>query len=89
MKLNTPLADKQLDLLGLRCPRLLIAVIRYMRAEMATGETVCITANDLNAPSSLHAWCLQSGQTLLDMYEEADQFVFYIRREASLNPLPN
>ena len=84
MKLETPTANKELDLLGLKCPRLLIAVIRYMREEMTTAEVVCIVANDLNAPSSLQAWCRQSGQTLIDMYEQNGEFVFYIRREASL-----
>lgn len=81
MKLDTPTADKYLDLLGLQCPRLLIAVVRYMRAEMAVHEVVKITANDLNAPSSLQAWCRQSGQTLLDLYEGEGVFTFYIRRE--------
>jgi len=87
VKLETPSANKQLDLLEYRCPRLLIAVIRYMRAEMKPAEVVRIVANDLNAPSSLQAWCRQSGQTLLDMYEEGELFVFYIRREASLDPV--
>jgi len=81
MKLDTPTADKQLDLLGLQCPRLLISVVRYMRAEMTAAQVVKVTANDLNAPSSLQAWCRQSGQTLLDLYEDNGVFIFYIRRE--------
>jgi len=68
-----------LDLCGLRCPHLLISVIGAIRA-LKPDQKLQIRATDLNAPSSITAWSRQSGNKLLDMYQEGDCFVFLLER---------
>lgn len=70
--------DKTYDLTGLRCPHLLISVIKAMR-ELASNDVLEITADDLNAPSSITAWSQQSGCDLLDMYDDGHQFTFILK----------
>ena len=68
-----------LDLCGLRCPHLLINVIAAIRA-LDPKQHLLIRATDLNAPSSITSWSRQSGNELLDMYQEGDCFVFLLKR---------
>jgi tRNA 2-thiouridine synthesizing protein A len=70
--------DIECDFHSLRCPNLLIAVIKKVE-ETEVGQVLRVTARDLNAPSSLGSWTRQSGHTLLDMYEENGDFVFLIQ----------
>lgn len=70
--------DITLDFRSLRCPNLLITVIKEIEAAQP-GHTLRIVAADPNAPSSLGSWTRQSGHTLLDMYQESDDFVFLIQ----------
>ena len=72
-------AYESLDLCGLRCPHLLISVIAAIRS-LTPGQKLQIRATDLNAPSSITAWSRQSGNDLLDMYQEGECFVFLIER---------
>ena len=72
-------AYKSLDLCGLRCPHLLISVIEAVRS-LNPGQKLQIHATDLNAPSSITAWLRQSGNELLDMYQEGECFVFLLKR---------
>jgi len=72
-------AYKSLDLCGLRCPHLLISVIEAIRS-LAPSQKLQIRATDLNAPSSIAAWSRQSGNDLLDMYQEGECFVFLLKR---------
>lgn len=78
--------DILLDFRGLRCPHLLIAVIEETE-EAQPGQVLRVQARDLNAPSSIGSWTRQSGHTLLDMYQENDDFIFFIQREAVTTPL--
>lgn len=81
-KANQP--DITLDFRGLRCPNLLIAVIKEIETAQA-GQVLRIAAADLNAPSSISSWTRQSGHTLLDMYQDGDEFVFLIQRQSLVN----
>jgi TusA-related sulfurtransferase len=72
-------ADKSLNLYGLRCPHLLISVIAAIRS-LKPDQNLQIRATDLNSPSSIRAWSRQSGNELLDMYQEDDCFVFLLKR---------
>ena len=75
---SNPLVQQQYDLSGLRCPHLLIEVIRLLR-DVAVGTVVQISADDLSAPSSIGAWTRQSGNKMLEITEEIDTFTFTIR----------
>lgn len=79
MRLNTPSADRTIDLSGARCPHLVIAIITALQT-MTPGQILQVIATDANAPSSISAWARQSGHTLHDMYQETDHFVFFLER---------
>lgn len=66
------------DLRGQRCPHLLITVIAEVRRR-GGGVVLEISADDLNAPSSITAWARQSGCELLDMYDDGHTFTFLLR----------
>ena len=71
--------DTILDLTDERCPHLLIAIITTMRA-LAPGQLLQVIATDLASPSHVTAWSRQSGQNLLDLYEENGRFIFWLQR---------
>ena len=81
MRLNTPSPRQIIDLSGKRCPHLVIAIMRAMDS-LDNGQILQVIATDPVAPSSIAAWARQSGQSLLDMYEENNRFVFYLERAA-------
>jgi TusA-related sulfurtransferase len=70
---------QSLNLCGLRCPHLLIRVIQAIES-IESGTVLQIRATDLNAPSSITAWARQSGNQLIDMYQEGECFVFLLKR---------
>lgn len=82
---ETPSPHETIDLSGLRCPNLVIAIIAALRA-LRKKQILKVIATDLNAPSNVAAWSRQSGHPLLDMYEENGRFIFYLRRGAHLSP---
>ena len=83
---SIPLAQQHYDLSGLRCPHLLIEVIRLLR-DVAVGTVVRISADDLSAPSSIGAWTRQSGNKMLDIFEDTQTFTFIIRCDCPPAPL--
>ncbi|MCA9972573.1 MAG: sulfurtransferase TusA family protein [Anaerolineales bacterium] len=70
--------DKTADFSGLRCPRLVIAIIHTLTL-LQPNQILQVTADDLNAPSSVAAWCRQSDHELLEMVESNGRFTFTIR----------
>jgi TusA-related sulfurtransferase len=72
---------KAIELCDLSCPHLLIAVIESIKT-IEPGKVIQIRATDLNAPSSIASWARQSGNSLLDMYEENGCFVFLLQRSS-------
>ena len=83
MPVSPPVPDITLDLAGASCPHLLITIIAAMRA-LEPGQRLCVRATDLSAPSHVTAWSRQSGQKLLDLYQENGVFVFWLQRVATL-----
>lgn len=71
------------DLRQLRCPNLLITVIKIIESA-EPGQILLVRSCELNAPSSIGSWTRQSGHTLLGMVQEGDEFVFLIQCEAQL-----
>jgi len=74
-----PVPDTILDLSDASCPHLLIAVITAMRS-LDVHQILKVIATDLAAPSHITAWTRQSGQKLLDLYEENGRFIFWLQR---------
>ncbi len=75
-----------LDLRELRCPHLLIATIKAVE-KLDADQVIRIAAADLNAPSSIGSWTRQSGNELLDMYQEDEAFYFLIKRQPAYSPI--
>ena len=73
-------AHQSIELCDLSCPHLLIAVIKAIKA-VESGQVLQIKATDLNAPSSIASWSRQSGNLLLDLYEENGCFIFLLQRD--------
>jgi tRNA 2-thiouridine synthesizing protein A len=80
MELTTPFPHRTIDLSGLRCPHLVIATIEALRT-LELGQVLQVITTDINSPSNMAAWCRQSGNRMLDMYDEEDRFVFYLQRQ--------
>ncbi len=77
--LQTVVSDKTIDLSGLRCPNLVIGIIKAL-TELENGRILQIIATDINAPSNVAAWSRQSAHQLIDMFEEDGKFIFYLRK---------
>ena len=78
---SPPQYHRALDLRDQRCPHVLIAVVRAMET-LASGEVVRVEATDLTAPSNLIAWSRQSGNRVVDAYDEDGVFVIFLQRLA-------
>jgi TusA-related sulfurtransferase len=48
--------------------------------KLQPGHILQVVTTDINSPSNMTAWSRQSGNELLDMYDEDGRFVFYFRR---------
>ncbi len=79
MPISTPTPDETIDLGDLRCPHLVLATMRALRA-LAVGQILRVITTDLSSPSNMTAWSRQSGHALLDMYAEDGRFFFYFER---------
>lgn len=79
MRLATPTPHMTINLSGLRCPHILTTTVKTMR-QLKPGQILQVITTDINSPSNMSAWSRQSGNELLDMYDEDGRFVFYFRR---------
>jgi len=79
VSLTTPIFDSVIDLSHERCPHVVVGIIAAVRA-LEVGQILQVIATDLSAPSHIAAWTRQSGQKLVEMYQEGDRFVFYLQR---------
>jgi tRNA 2-thiouridine synthesizing protein A len=84
VRLDTPTPHKSIDLTGLRCPHLVTTTVKTIR-QLDPGQILQVITTDLNSPSNMSAWSRQSGNPLIDMYDEDDRFVFYFRRRLEVN----
>ncbi|AOV15691.1 hypothetical protein BJI67_00200 [Acidihalobacter aeolianus] len=73
--------DKELDASGLNCP---LPILRTKKAigELDSGQVMKVLATDPGAVKDFEAFCKQTGNALLEQGQEADRFVFYIRKQA-------
>lgn len=71
--------EKTIDLRGLRCPNLVICIIKALD-QIPPGTLLQITTDDLNAPSNIAAWCRQSEHELIEVLDEDGRFIFFIRK---------
>lgn len=73
--------DITLDCLGKLCPLPVIEVFKAMR-KLEPGQIVLMLADDPGSDPDMHAWCEETGNSLLDMEKDGNVFKFRIRKEA-------
>jgi tRNA 2-thiouridine synthesizing protein A len=71
--------DREIDARGLNCP---LPILRTKKAlnDMASGQTIRITATDPASVRDFQAFARQTGNELLDHGEDAGAFWFVLKR---------
>lgn len=72
--------QKELDARGLNCP-LPILKTKKALAEMQSGEVLRVVATDPGSVRDFQAFSRQTGNVLLDRFEEEKDFIFYMKRK--------
>ncbi len=72
--------QKELDARGLNCP-LPILKTKKALAEMKSGEVLRVIATDPGSVRDFQAFARQTGNALLDQFEEEKEFIFYMKRK--------
>lgn len=72
-------AGKSLDLKGLLCP---IPVVKMSKAikEVQVGEIIEAYATDPGVMADIPAWCRTTGNELVTLEKQDNQFYFVVRR---------
>ncbi|TDL78846.1 sulfurtransferase TusA family protein [Peribacillus frigoritolerans] len=71
--------DKVLDAKGLACPMPIVKTKKAMN-ELETGQILEVLTTDKGAKNDLTAWAASTGNEMVDMKEEDNVFVFYIKK---------
>ena len=74
-------ADVTLDVLGFHCP-VPVHETKRILSSMSPGEVVLVMADDPETKMDIPALLNRSGDTLLDVVEEAGEYHYRIRTEA-------
>lgn len=77
---NTPLADRQLDVCGLKCPMPILRTKKAL-AEMTSGEVLEIRVTDPAAPEDFAAFTRQTGHELIHIQDGESECIIYLRRK--------
>jgi len=72
-------ADATLDCIGLYCP-IPIAHTANKLKELEKGQVLEILADDLGIKEDMPAWCKITGNELLSIEEEGEQYRLYVRK---------
>ncbi len=74
-----PAPNLAIDLSGLNCP---LPILRTKKAlaPLATGEVLQVTCTDPATPTDFAAFCKQTGNELVEFWQDANKFLFLIRK---------
>ncbi len=72
--------DRTLDCKGLPCPMPIIKTKKTL-SSMNTGEILRIETTCKNSKSNMHAFTTKTENELLEIKEENNAFIFYIRKK--------
>ena len=72
--------DKELDARGLSCP---LPILKTKKAlnDMTSGQVLKVVATDPGAVKDMQAFSRQTGNALVSATEEANTFVFLMRKK--------
>lgn len=82
-KVDTIMTDHQVaaefDASGLRCPMPILKTKKEV-SSIAIGEIIRIIATDIGTKKDFPAWASRSGNEILELVEEGDKLIWYIKR---------
>jgi tRNA 2-thiouridine synthesizing protein A len=71
---------RELDARGLNCP-LPILKTKKALADMVSGQVLRVMATDPGSVRDFQAFAKQTGNELLENFEENKEFIFFMRRK--------
>ncbi len=82
-KVDTIMTDHQVaaefDASGLRCPMPILKTKKQVSA-IEIGEIIRVIATDIGTKKDFPAWASRSGNEILELVEEGDKLIWYIKR---------
>lgn len=72
--------DRTVDARGQKCPMPVLMTAKAAK-EMQSGQTLLIQATDAGARSDIPAWASQTGNEVVESFEEGDLLSFIIRKK--------
>ncbi|MFW9809062.1 MAG: sulfurtransferase TusA family protein [Candidatus Thorarchaeota archaeon] len=70
---------KEFDASGLRCPMPILKTKKAIQ-EINIGEILKVIATDIGTKKDFPAWSSRTGNEILELVEEGDKLVWYIKR---------
>lgn len=82
-KVDTTMTDHQVaaefDASGLRCPMPILKTKKQVSL-IEIGEIIRIIATDIGTKKDFPAWASRSGNEIVELVEEGDKLIWYIKR---------
>ena len=75
-----PIADRQLDVCGLKCPMPILRTKKTL-AEMSSGDVLEVHVTDPTAREDFAAFARQTGHVLLHVQDGDARWVIYLRHK--------
>jgi len=73
-------SNQTLDCKGLSCPMPIIKLSKTIK-KMKSGEILKMLGTDPGSKTDVPAWCEKTGNTFLDVQEEAGIFTYYVKKK--------
>jgi tRNA 2-thiouridine synthesizing protein A len=70
---------KEFDASGLRCPMPILKTKKAIQ-DIEIGEILKVIATDVGTKKDFPAWSSRTGNEILELVEESDRLVWYIKR---------
>ena len=70
---------REFDASGLRCPMPILKTKKEIQ-EISIGEILKVIATDIGTKKDFPAWSSRTGNEILELVEEGDKFIWYIKR---------
>ncbi|MHA1902323.1 MAG: sulfurtransferase TusA family protein [Candidatus Thorarchaeota archaeon] len=71
--------SREFDACGLRCPMPILKAKKEIK-EIEIGQILKILATDVGTKKDFPAWAARTGNEILELVEDSDKLVWYIRR---------
>ena len=82
-KVDTTMTDHivaaEFDASGLRCPMPILKTKKQV-SSIEIGEIIRVIATDIGTKKDFPAWASRSGNEIVELVEEGDKLIWYIKR---------